>query len=370
MENHYFTCVTSRHSGGSYLNAGELMNGCPAVAHSNLFIPSTLGGAVNTATGFDETQLKQNLDLASDVYISRVQGAPCGEAKIQLFKGACDEAAKSLVDRRNLLLVYLSGKKEQKEELKENNPKLHDHFESVSKVLQNHKHDLPPKYFLALSLCHKPECPHKRCQEGNKGTTSSWYKGGPLTTYFPLPVQDLSKPWGSECTKCKGRCSGHFLGPEEAPEKVQQGEGVVHLNPPSTVLQKAYNDGIKANRNLNQILEGAEDLAKKTCLSLDEPKMWLKHLDDVRSRRRQGAQKAAATRAAKKSNRLNKRDTKHIYIVAVTEKSQATTTGSERQREMDSSDSSSEICEDVSAFNSYDGRFDMTKKSSSIILLI
>ena len=71
---------------------------------------------------------------------------------------------------------------------------------------------------------------------------------------------------------------------------------MLHLNPPSTVLQKAYNDGIKANRNL----EGAEDLAKKTCLSLDETKMWLKHLDDVRSRRWQEAQKAAATRAAKK----------------------------------------------------------------------
>ena len=296
--------LMENHLGGSYLNAVELMNGCLAVAHSNLFIPSTLGGAVNTATGFDETQLIQNLDLASDVYISRVQGAPCGEAKIQLFKEACDEAAKALVDIRNLLLVYLSGKKEQKEELKKNNQKLHDHFESVSKVLQNHKQDLPPKYFLALSLCHKPECPHKRCQEGNKGTTYSWYKGGPLTTYFPLPVQDLSKPWGSECTKCKGRCSGHFLGPEEAYEKVQKGEGVVHLNPPSTVLQNAYNDGIKANRNLNQILEGAEDLAKKTCLSLDETKMWLKHLDDVRSRRQQGAQKAAATRAAKKGNRF------------------------------------------------------------------
>ena len=75
---------------------------------------------------------------------------------------------------------------------------------------------------------------------------------------------------------------------------------MVHLNPPSTVLQKAYNDGIKANRNLNQIVEGAEDLAKNTCLSLNETKMRPKHLDVVRSRRQQGAQKAAATRAAKK----------------------------------------------------------------------
>ena len=33
---------------------------------------------------------------------------------------------------------------------------------------------------------------------------------------------------------------------------------------------------------------------------------------------------------------------------------------------MDSSDSSSEIPEDASAFNSYDGRFDMAKKSSSM----
>ena len=79
---------------------------------------------------------------------------------------------------------------------------------------------------------------------------------------------------------------------------------MVHLNPPSTVLQKAYNDGIKANHNLNQILEGAEDLAKKMCLSLDETKMWLKHLDDVRSRRWQGAQEAVATSEAKKGNRF------------------------------------------------------------------
>ena len=66
----------------------------------------------------------------------------------------------------------------------------------------------------------------------------------------------------------------------------------------------AFSSTKAVSRRINQILEGAEDLAKKTCLSLDETKMWLKHLDDVRSRRRQGAQKAAATRAAKKGNRF------------------------------------------------------------------
>ena len=36
------TVVTTRHSGGSYFNRVELQNGCLALAHSHLFIPSTL----------------------------------------------------------------------------------------------------------------------------------------------------------------------------------------------------------------------------------------------------------------------------------------------------------------------------------------
>ena len=39
------TLVTTRSSGSSYLNKVELQNGCLALAHSNLFIPSTLGGS-------------------------------------------------------------------------------------------------------------------------------------------------------------------------------------------------------------------------------------------------------------------------------------------------------------------------------------
>ena len=59
-QNHKLTCVTTRYSSGSYLNEVELMNRCLAVAHSNLHIPSTLGGPVHTANGTDENQLKKN----------------------------------------------------------------------------------------------------------------------------------------------------------------------------------------------------------------------------------------------------------------------------------------------------------------------
>ena len=54
-ESHYYTSITTRHS-------VECMNGCLALAHSNMFIPSTLGGAVHGVNGVNQDQLKINLD--------------------------------------------------------------------------------------------------------------------------------------------------------------------------------------------------------------------------------------------------------------------------------------------------------------------
>ena len=93
------TIVTTRHSGGSYLNRVEMQNGCLAIAHSNLFIPSTLTGPNITGQGLDYDRLATNLDVAIDVYINRVNGAPCGKSEIALYKGAIDEHAKRLQDR-------------------------------------------------------------------------------------------------------------------------------------------------------------------------------------------------------------------------------------------------------------------------------
>ena len=39
------TLVTSRNSGASFRNRVELQNGCLALGHANLFIPSTLNGS-------------------------------------------------------------------------------------------------------------------------------------------------------------------------------------------------------------------------------------------------------------------------------------------------------------------------------------
>jgi len=53
------------------LNRVELQNGCLALAHTNLFIPSTLGGSVYNETSgeIDIEKVRKNLDMAASVYI-------------------------------------------------------------------------------------------------------------------------------------------------------------------------------------------------------------------------------------------------------------------------------------------------------------
>ena len=72
------TLVSARNSGASYLNRVELQNGCLSLGHANLFIPSTLGGTCMDATSgkVDPLKLAYNMELATEVYINRVNGCP------------------------------------------------------------------------------------------------------------------------------------------------------------------------------------------------------------------------------------------------------------------------------------------------------
>ena len=107
------TLVSSRSSGSSFLNRVELQNGCLSLGHANLFIPSTLAGSsFNPATGaVDMERVRKNLDLATDVYINRVNNCPCGETVIHLYKGA---DSGSLQEERKHLLVFLKGSRKKK----------------------------------------------------------------------------------------------------------------------------------------------------------------------------------------------------------------------------------------------------------------
>ena len=212
------TLVLSRSSGSSYLNRVELQNGCLMLAHSNLFIPSTLNGScISPDTGrIDDQLLKENLELATEVYINRCDGCPCGKTVIHLYNGANSE---NLQVMRPALQVFLKGTAQKKQNLKKEKPELYSFFECVWSVRCNYMvTGLPENYQFYLRCCHKQGCPHPRCQTAEESALK-WYPGGPPLTFVPLPIPDPKKPWGSsECGECSGPCSGHYLRPNQSRE--------------------------------------------------------------------------------------------------------------------------------------------------------
>lgn len=192
------TLVTSRHSGESYLNRVELMNSGLSQAHANLFIPSTLSGSNYGRGGLDKVKLKQNLEIATEVYIDRVQGSSCCGSPVQLFKGA-----ESDMSRRQKLLTFLKGNKKDKQLLKTSDPDLHRYFQEIWDVRNRHmSKTVPCNYIFHLTLCGEPGCIHPRCKNGETSCEMKWYEGGPSVTWLPIPVPDLKRP-------------GSFMKPED-----------------------------------------------------------------------------------------------------------------------------------------------------------
>ena len=252
------TLVSSRSSGSSYLNRVELQNGCLALGHTNLFIPSTLGGSpYNPDTGLiDLDRVEKNLDMAASVYIERVNRCPCGETVIHLFKG---DDSSSLQLQRKHLLVYLKGSKKKKNDLKTREPDLYSYFELVSEVQQRHEVcGLPSQYLYLLVCCFKNDCSHPLCQSGKESFSMQWFPNGPRVDMLPLPVPDPARPWGStDCNVCSGFCAGHYLAPEDsllaAPSQATE--------PPSTLLKEFF-----LSSSSEPSVSALEEIARKCLL--------------------------------------------------------------------------------------------------------
>ena len=125
------TLVTARNSGSSYLNRVEFQNGCLAVAHANVFIPSTLGGSCMDGNTLNKEKYERNMNLATDVYINRVNERSCGNTVIHLYRGADPSEQQTT---HAYLLQYLKGSKQQVEKLKKEKPNLYAYFEQVWKI--------------------------------------------------------------------------------------------------------------------------------------------------------------------------------------------------------------------------------------------
>ena len=132
-QGNFITFVSTHSSGSSYLNRVELQNGCLTQAHSNLFIPSTLrGSCTNDETGvIDQDKLKENLQLATEVYINRCNCCPCGDTMIHLFNGA---DSTKLQELRPLLNIFLKGSQQKKKQLRIDHPDAFSFFSTVWSV--------------------------------------------------------------------------------------------------------------------------------------------------------------------------------------------------------------------------------------------
>ena len=170
--------VTSRNSGASYRNRVELQNGCQALAHANLFIPLTLNGScLDGSGGINKGVLEKNLDSAMDVYISRVDGAPCASTCIHLYKARKSDTFQK---ENDLFKVFLRGTKEAKKELMKTHPDLYPKFERVWGVRDMHS---VKSYIFLLRCCYKNKCIHPRCAKGWPSEVRKWFADGPPLFY-------------------------------------------------------------------------------------------------------------------------------------------------------------------------------------------
>ena len=169
----------------------ELQNGCLAQGHTNLFIPSTLNGSCIQNGKIYNEKLSKNLNDVIDVYISRVNGSPCRDAKIHLFKGPQSTGNQKL---RDMFKIYVKGNEKEKMALQNNHP---DEFKAIQDVWTlRDKHmvkGLPSKYVFHLVCCYGEDCIHPECKGGPPEELPVWYPGGPLVTFLPMPVPDIGR---------------------------------------------------------------------------------------------------------------------------------------------------------------------------------
>ena len=150
------TFVTSRFSGGSYLSHIELLNGCLAVGHSNVFIPSTILGSNRNTDGIDNEKLQANLDAASDVYINTMTGTKYAGNPIVLVKGARNEVSKRYLERRDHLLTFLQGSAKKQSAFEKEFPDEYAYFSKVWNICNNHIiKNLPENYLFMLCPCYR-----------------------------------------------------------------------------------------------------------------------------------------------------------------------------------------------------------------------
>ena len=201
--------------------------------------------------------------------IIRVDGCPCGDTTIKLYKGSESEEHHTISGK---LDTFLKGSNKQKELLRKESPDFFSHFTMIWDIRNRHMiKGLPSSYiFFFLKCCYQPDCTHPVCQSGHPSSTVCWYPGGYPVSYLPLPVPDSERPWGSQtCSTCKGFCAGHYSKFVDTNDPA----ALKSIKPPSVVLKQKFSELV------NKLV--TEDDARSVLLSVKDMKIWIDHLATV-----------------------------------------------------------------------------------------
>ena len=141
-------------------------------------------------------------------------------------------------------------------------------------------------------------------QRDRKGDVLKWHPNGPSFLFFPFPVIDPTRSWGSTCASCGAQCKGHYVTNIEKLLELHNNASAKRALPPSLLIEEAFSNGCTEK-------DDVAILAKKCCLSIEDVAMWISHLEKKKVIREQAAKKARRTREKNKQKKL-KKDNKPI----------------------------------------------------------
>ena len=126
-------------------------------------------------------------------------------------------------------------------------------------------------------------------QRDRKGDVLKWHPNGPSFLFFPFPVIDPTRSWGSTCASCGAQCKGHYVTNIEKLLELHNNASAKRALPPSLLIEEAFSNGCTEK-------DDVAILAKKCCLSIEDVAMWISHLEKKKVIREQAAKKARRTK--------------------------------------------------------------------------
>ena len=140
---------------------------------------------------------------------------------------------------------------------------------------------------LYLYCCFQPECVHPLCQQKQKDpSTSTWYTGGPPTSFIPFPVVDVSRPWEDQIVR-------NVVVLPWSLSKTRSHETQPQLCCLSSTIRWKFNSFSCQLKGRQPSEDELMSVAKTVLLPV---KLCLDHLQEVHKNGQRGAAKAAETR--------------------------------------------------------------------------